>query len=255
MSLVDLFKTYCQEKIRGIVTPVPEERKQEIVRSLGQSEFKSIIQAYSVLDFYDYCHIQTEGFDRYFGYDNASVTAESILEIVHPEDQEAFGQLYYLCLEGLLAMPFPTKDIGHFCISYRMRDAYGKYHRITETNNIIECCPVTNIPLINLAQITLHQGYYKSDKVSWFFKIRDEQQSIKIMTEHLGQFDSKVNIFSDNELKLIQLLKRGFKSKEIAEQLFLSKHTIDKYRKTLLEKTQCTNTPQLISYTENLGLI
>lgn len=255
MQLTDVFKDYCNRNIASVATPLSDQRKAELVASIKESPLRSVIQAFSVLDFYDYKHLYTEGFDTYFGYPNEQVTAEKILDIVHPEDQEAFGKLYYLCLEGLLHLPIPTKGIGHFCISYRMRDAAGNYHRILETNNIIECCPVTNVPLVNLAQITLAKGLNRSTAVSYYFRIKDEQDSVEIMQGYLSQYDSKVNVFTENELRMITLLKQGLNSREIGEKMFLSKHTIDKYRKNLLEKTQCTNTPQLIAYIEELDLI
>jgi DNA-binding CsgD family transcriptional regulator len=255
MQLNHLFKEYCAHKISSVAQPIPEFRKQEIVESLKYSPFRSVVQAFSVLYFYDYSHLYAEGFDTYFGYRNDQITAEKILDIVHPEDQEAFGKLYYLCLEGLLHMPIPTKEIGHFCISYRMRDANGHYHRILETNNIIESCPVTNIPLVNLAQITVGKGIQKSSKVSYYFKIKDAKQSVEIMQGFLSQFDSKVNVFTETELRMVELLKLGMNSREVGEKLFLSKHTIDKYRKIMLEKTETRNTPQLIHYLEELELI
>src|SRR5688572_1745778 len=154
-QLAALFKDYCRQNIRARSVEIPASHKNKIVSDLRSSPFSSVVQAWSVLDFYDYKHLWAQGFDTYFGYKNDFITAENILEMVHPEDQEAFGQLYYLCLEGLMNMPISTKNIGHFCISYRLKDAYGKYHKILETNNIIECDAKTNAPLINLAQISI----------------------------------------------------------------------------------------------------
>jgi DNA-binding CsgD family transcriptional regulator len=50
-------------------------------------------------------------------------------------------------------------------------------------------------------------------------------------------------------------MKQGLTSQQIAEAIFLSKHTIDKYRKNLLEKTACVNSPQLLAYLENLNVL
>lgn len=199
-------------------------------------------------------HLWAEGFDTYFGYESGYISAETILEIVHPEDQEAFGMLYALCLEGLLNMPIATKGIGHFCISYRMRDANGNYRRITETNNIIECDPQTNIPLVNLAQITLLDTAQQEAPVTYYFSIKDER-GVDVMRSCLEKYDKRVNIFTENEIRIARLLKQGFTSREISERIFLSKHTIDKYRKNMLEKAGKVNTPQLLSYLAGLNLV
>lgn len=255
MNLTTLFKSYCEANIRSRSTGLSTKEKNEIVNALQASPFLSVIQAYSVLDLYDYKHLTAYGFDTYFGYPNDAITAETILEIVHPEDQEAFGQLYYLCLEGLVHMKIPTKDIGHFCISYRIKDAQGNYHKVIETNNIIACDSKTHVPLVNLAQITVPTTPSKTNLVSYYFNIKDEQDSVAIMEGFLEQFDSKINVFTENEIKISKLIKQGFTSQQIADTLFLSKHTIDKYRKHLLQKTECRNAPQLIQYLEGLGLV
>jgi len=254
-ELASLFKTFCKQAIAERTIPLTDQQKQQIVDSLKNSPFKSVVQAYSVLDFQTYQHLTAEGFDTYFGYKNQEITAEKILEIVHPEDQEAFGKLYYLCLEGLMNMPISTKGIGHFCISYRMRDAFGNYHKILETNNILECDPATNIPLVNLAQISVPIEPPKSNRVNYFFKIKDEANSVEIMHSYLSQYNSKVNIFTDNEIKICHLLKQGLTSQQVADRIFLSKHSIDKYRKNLLAKTETSNTPQLIAYLEGINLL
>src|SRR5690606_33570594 len=124
-DLVTLFKEYCKANIRDKARPLPEKAKQKIVRNLRGSFFKSVVQAWTVLDFYDYKNLWAEGFDTYFGYDNKRITSETMLEIIHPEDQQAFGELYHLALEGLMNIKAPIKNIGHFCISYRIKDRSG----------------------------------------------------------------------------------------------------------------------------------
>jgi predicted HTH transcriptional regulator len=136
-SIVDVFKGYCYERIRSRATDVSPEHKAKLVEDLKNSPFKSVVQSWSVLDFYDYKHLHQEGYEKYLDWDSGTITAEKILEIVHPDDKEAFTQLYYLVLEGLMNMPTPVKGIGHFCISYRVLTGTGNYVKVLETNSII----------------------------------------------------------------------------------------------------------------------
>ena len=254
-SLITLFREYCHQKIRQHSSPLSSAEKEALITSLCTSPFRHVVQTWSVLDFYDYKHLYTEGFDTYFGWENKDVTTETILDMVHPQDQEAFAGLYYLCLEGLVNMPFPTAEIGHFCIFYRLRDAQGKYHPIMETNNIIASDPDSYVPLINLAQISKLGNHNPFHQVSYYFRIKDEQGSVAIMRNYLGQYKPAVNVFTENELKIAGLMKQGLTSEKIAATIFLSKHTVDKYRKNMLEKTQCLNAAQLIAYLSNLNLV
>lgn len=52
--------------------------------------------------------------------------------------------------------------------------------------------------------------------------------------------------FSRRELEIISLLIQGKSSKEIANTLFLSKHTVDTHRRRILQKSKCKNTAELI---------
>jgi DNA-binding NarL/FixJ family response regulator len=53
---------------------------------------------------------------------------------------------------------------------------------------------------------------------------------------------------SEREIEILILICQGFSNQEIAEQLFISKRTVDKHRANILEKSQCKNTAQLVMY-------
>jgi DNA-binding NarL/FixJ family response regulator len=53
---------------------------------------------------------------------------------------------------------------------------------------------------------------------------------------------------SEREIEILILICQGFSNQEIADQLFISKRTVDKHRANILEKSQCKNTAQLVMY-------
>ncbi len=255
-ELYQTFKQYCFHNITARATDISPEAKQHLLAQLKGSPFRSVVQAWSVLDFYTYSHLHAEGYSQYFGWPDEEMNAKRILDIVHPDDQAAFGMLYYLVLEGLMHMPIPVKDIGHFCISYRIRTASGAYVKVLETNSIIASDEALNIPLICLSQMSRIDSIDHTEAVKYYFLLfSDAFDSMKIMGDYLRQFDPVVNIFSQNELKIARLIRAGQTSKAIADQVCLSKHTVDRYRKNMLEKTQCKNAAALITYLERMGLI
>lgn len=254
-DLSPLFKEYCKTNITDKAKPLSEQAKQKIISNLRGSFFKSVVQAWTVLDLFEYKHLWLEGFDTYFGYQDNHLVSANMLDLVHPEDREAYGQLCHLALKGLLNMRAPVKNIGHFCISYRIRMSCGEYVKILETSNIIESDEENNIPLINLSQISRIEGMQKSNQVTYYFLMQDDLESTRIMESYLNRYNCKPNFFNQTEIKIAQLLKTGLTSKVIADHLCLSKHTIDKYRKNLLEKTQSVNTPQLLAYLTEINIL
>lgn len=60
---------------------------------------------------------------------------------------------------------------------------------------------------------------------------------------------------SKREFEIIRGIAEGLNSKAIGEKLFISRHTVDSYRRTILEKTDCKNAAELIRYATRNGLI
>ncbi len=65
----------------------------------------------------------------------------------------------------------------------------------------------------------------------------------------------QINLMSLHEKKILALLAEGKHSKEIADMLFISSHTIDTHRRNLLKKTNCIDTTALITFAKMTGLI
>ena len=57
------------------------------------------------------------------------------------------------------------------------------------------------------------------------------------------------------EREILQLVASGLTNQEIAEQLFTSRRTVESHRQNLLEKTGVKNTPALVKYAMERGLL
>ena len=92
-------------------------------------------------------------------------------------------------------------------------------------------------------EAVLHSNYYLNDRVS------------AIMIGNLiksGKIDPKYKNnsveFSPDEIKIIDLISKEFTTQQIADKLFKSTRTIEKYRTKMMERVGASNSVGLIMY-------
>lgn len=67
--------------------------------------------------------------------------------------------------------------------------------------------------------------------------------------------DAEDEQLSAREREILVLICRGLSNQEIADELFISKRTVDKHRANILEKTGCKNTASLVVYAIRNGVV
>jgi DNA-binding NarL/FixJ family response regulator len=66
---------------------------------------------------------------------------------------------------------------------------------------------------------------------------------------------SKNEYFSKREREVLELLAKGFSTREISKKLFITEKTVESHRKNLVAKASVKNTVELIAYASMRGLI
>lgn len=69
------------------------------------------------------------------------------------------------------------------------------------------------------------------------------------------EYDFSKNIVSKREREIISCIGKGFTTDEIAEKLFISKHTVETHRKNIFNKLQVNNIAALVKKSIILGLL
>jgi DNA-binding NarL/FixJ family response regulator len=67
--------------------------------------------------------------------------------------------------------------------------------------------------------------------------------------------ESKDEFFSKREKEVLELLAKGFSSRDISTRLFITEKTVESHRKNLVVKAKVKNTNELIAYASMRGLI
>jgi DNA-binding NarL/FixJ family response regulator len=87
----------------------------------------------------------------------------------------------------------------------------------------------------------------------------ETSKKLKNLNEFLAGIEDTLQstneFFSKREKQVLQLLAKGYSSRNIAEKLFITEKTVESHRKNLVEKAQVKNTVELIAYASMRGLI
>lgn len=95
-------------------------------------------------------------------------------------------------------------------------------------------------------------SWFKKIKYGYHYYVGNEMQHFKFPDEELLMMG---NVFSEREFEILKLIEAGLNSREIAEKMFLSIHTVDTHRRNIIRKTGKPNTSELIFDLKERGLL
>ncbi len=176
-------------------------------------------------------------FETITGYCPTTFTIDQLIEMIHPEDQPYF----FNCEEKGLCLTNTLLFNEHFnylmSYSYRIKTINGSYIWIKQQCQALE---VSNQGHLTKT-LVIHQRICDEnfERPENDYKIFDKSRNI-----YLG-IDNCYNL-TKRELEVLEHIKNGDSSLEIAEKLFTSKYTIDTHRKNILKKTNSSNFLELL---------
>lgn len=191
------------------------------------------------------------------GYEPDEIDLPFLLDKIHPEDIP-----WFLNFENNITSFFKELSIDQFpnykvSYDYRIRKLNGEYIRILQQVLVIDYNTTGNIirTLGVHTDISNMKSPFAADtkcKLS-FIGLNGEPSYYDVNVKELFR-TSKTQI-TKREHEILYLLLNGSNSSEIANQLFISKLTVDTHRKNLLFKLEVNNTDELISKSIKLGMI
>jgi DNA-binding CsgD family transcriptional regulator len=240
----EFIKTFTPVGFKGI------DRQDTIVLALEEM----MNENNQYLCVFDMLHMKTEfvsqGSIKMLGVQPKDLTSYHLKEATHPDDLKR-SELGLVKLFKISHELFVAKK-GEMVISsnFRMRSPGGNY-----INQLIQCYLFYS----HVPSETVYMIHINTD-ISWFIKMKhgyhyyvgDDLSYFRYPDEELLMTGK---IFSEREFEIIKLVHEGLDSEQIAEKLFLSKHTVNTHRKNILEKTGEAHITDLIFSLEEQGLL
>ena len=174
----------------------------------------------------------------------------ALFELMHPKDVPGVIDTLTQGIEFLLGLPPEEKKDHKLIYDFRLKAKGGTYVRFIQQLVPLELDADGNI-LLMLMLNDLVPDRREGDPA--------QRKMVNIRTGALslfrGEEGNSRTILSRREIEVLGLLSKGKRSKEVADELFLSVNTVNNHRRNILEKTNTENTAEAIRYAISIGLM
>lgn len=159
-----------------------------------------------------------------------------------------------LWLSGLQRlMEFTMKELTqeqrkkmNYTWNYRIKKGNGSYVNIVQNTTPLQF-DENEKPIIGLAHYTVLESNVKMD-ICASAQYLNEQNEYETLYFTNVTNENLLGYISHRERDVVRLLLKNQTSKEISENLFISKHTVDTHRRNILKKYNLKSTKELVSF-------
>jgi DNA-binding CsgD family transcriptional regulator len=213
--------------------------------------------SYSIFDMFKLRHSYLSGnFAKTFGFDLEEAEKEGNAYFdsrIHEDDYLRGMKAGTFYLNYSMQLSPEEKKKLKFVGEYRMRNGNNKIIRVIEQHQILELDPEGNMWLgLGVMDISPDQDM-------------NAPYRCRMINYHTGEIhELPENFFTDNtstpklsgrEKEILKLIATGLLSKEIADQLYISVHTVNTHRQKILEKLNADNTMEAVELARRVGIL
>jgi len=204
-------------------------------------------------------------FAQMLGYSDKELQSLRIHDIIHRDDREKLKSAFRECENGI------AKKVN---LSFKILHADNKFIEVDNSGSLIDIdnekffLGMLNPKKNNQSENSEREMITGSEEalnksVSLIIDNKDliNREMLRELREtfHGSPKQEKYYENPDNltkrEIEVLRLICKGMTNEQIADNLFISKRTVDTHRSNLLDKTLSKNTAQLIIYAIKKGMI
>lgn len=188
-------------------------------------------------------------------YKREDLTSETGVDLfmsnIHPEQKIAATMMQLKTVSYCVDHPYKCENniVANMTFLYKKKD--GGFFQLLQKAIVVET-DTEGRPLLFLLFLS-DISHLMKPSAGLIISTPDGSSAwtYNIHNKHLEEVD----ILSAQEKKILGLLAQGRQSKEIADMLFISSHTIDTHRRNILQKTHCIDTTALITFAKMTRMI
>jgi hypothetical protein len=190
------------------------------------------------------------GIKRMLGIEPGQLNPGHFVDVTHPDDLNRLGLLRAQTFVVEKEVLETQKGSALVSFTMRLRNPAGVYH-----NHLCQAyffySPFPH-KAVYLLQVISNVSWFKPKKQEYHHYKGKELSHFRYPDEDLLKIGPQ---YSARELEIIKLIESGLSSKQIAEKIFLSVHTVNTHRKNILQKSGKTQIPDLIYELKEQGVL
>jgi len=241
---------------RVIKTDTPYTKDLELSLEIHKRLF-NIFQAgrhyYMIFNIY---HMELEfispDIKNVLGYESDEIDAFFFLDKIHPEDKPYFLHFENKLTEFFDKLPLEKRGSYKFQHDYRIKTKTGCYIRLLHQIVAIEFDKKNYYRSLVLHTDITH---IKKEGTPCFSIIGFDGEPSYYNVQITEDLSKSFDLFTKREKEILKCIVEGKNSKTIAEELFISIHTVNNHRKNILNKAEVKAPLELVSKSIKEGWI
>lgn len=174
---------------------------------------------------------------------------DEIYNRMHPEDLVEKRMLEYEFFKRVDSLPGNEKIYYQATCTIRIKNAEGSFTIIDNSTQILSPSPAGKIWLI-LCCYTLSPNHTWGNDIAATIKNNQTGHIEKLYFK-----EQRAHILTEREKEVLIMIKEGKLSKQIADLLGISIHTVNRHRQNILEKLSVGNSIEAITAAESMKLL
>ena len=177
------------------------------------------------------------------GYEPDEMNAMFFMDSIHPDDKVYFLSYENRSTEFLKGLPLEKRGSYKYQHDYRMRTKDGSYVRLLH-----QILPIDYDANSYYRSLVLHTdiSHIKTTGTPCFSIIGLDGEPSHYNIQDTEIFTNSFDMFTRREREILKQIVEGRNSKQIADELYISLHTVNTHRKNILIKAECNSPIELI---------
>jgi DNA-binding CsgD family transcriptional regulator len=235
--------------------------RENLLKKYNELLFNKINGFFVVCDFttgkYEYV---SESIKDNLGYDVSQHSVEELTylmgSIIHEKHVDVMVNSYLAFFCKYLkenATAATGTDFRTTCCC-RLRNIYNVYEWYLLDTAVVQSDD-TGFPVTTLITCTNINQFKKDECFYYNIQKKNSDGMYMVVAEGTGSNDFNACDLTPREIQIVNLISQGHSNKKIADELYISVHTVQTHRKRIMKKAKCNGTAELTNFAFSRGLI